>query len=480
MRIEAETPDRPASLRVRALRGAALSVAGAGTGQALRLVSNLIVSRLLFPEAFGLMAIVSMVRVGLQMISDFGVRNSIIQHRSGEDRDFLDTAWTIQVFRGFVLWGSATLIALPMARFYDQHALLSLIPAAATAAIVDGFTSTKIATRTRRIQLARIVAIDLSGKVGSLLVMLVLAYVYRSVWALVAGGLVQSTIQMLLSHMALPGKRDRFRWHPAYGREILHFGKWILLSSLFTFFGRRMDVIVLGRLVNIDVLGIYSIGILGSTAARVLFSRFAQVLMASFSEANREGSERLRTNLRTTKRLVLPAGALMCAAGVAIGPAFYRYLYDPRYWEAGWIAQLSMGVLWFSMLQDVNGRALVALGDSRGLALSNGVRTAVSTVGCVLGVTWFGLAGALFGLIAGAAAAWAASLAVLSGHKVGSVIEDLAVTLAGIPVALLCALPVQHWVEPRQVAVATLAAGAVLLLPAVAGFGIYAWRTTVR
>jgi len=480
MRIEAETPDRPASLRVRALRGAALSVVGGGAGQALRLGSNLIVSRLLFPEAFGLMAIVSMVRVGLQMISDFGVRNSIIQHRSGEDRDFLDTAWTIQVFRGFVLWGCATLIALPMARFYDQEALLSLIPAAAAAAIVDGFASTKIATQTRRIQLARIVAIDLYGKLGSLIVMLTLAYVYRSVWALVAGGLVQSAVQTLLSHMVLPGRRDRFRWHPAFGREILNFGKWILLSSLFTFLGRRMDVIVLGRLISIDVLGIYSIGILGSTAARVLFSRFAQVLMASFSEANREGSERLRSNLRTTKRLVLPGGALMCAAGVAVGPAFYRYLYDPRYWEAGWIAQLSMGVLWFSMLQDVNGRALVALGNSRGLAISNGVRTAVSVVGCIVGATWLGLAGALLGLIVGAAAAWIASLSVLVRHKVGSAMEDVAVTLVGTPLVFLCALPPRYWVEPQQVAVVTLAVGAALLLPVGAGFTVYVWRTMLR
>jgi len=480
MSIETDTPNLSVSLRVRALRGMALSLMGGGASQGLRLLSNLILSRLLFPEAFGLMAIVSMVNMGLEMVSDFGVRLAIIQHRSGENRDFLDTAWTLQVLRGFLLWGVGTLLAFPMAYFYKQDALLALIPAASAAAALGGFASTKIATLTRRIQFARIVAIDFGGKLISVIVMVTLAFVYRSVWALVVGSLLQVTVQTLLSHVAIPGARDHFRWHPEHAREILNFGKWILLSSLFTFLGRRMDVIVLARLVAIDVLGVYSIGVLASTLTRALFGRFAHVLMASFSEAKRHGPEHLRTNLRSTKRLVLPAGALVCTLIVAIAPSIFQYLYDPRYHDAGWITQLSAGVLWFSTLQDVNGRAMVALGDSPNFALSNGVRTVVSSVGCVVGFIWLGLAGALIGLILGGAAAWAVGLLVLRTHGLGSPLEDVAVTLCGGLMCLACALPARYWAEPQQVALVTLAVGAGLLLPAGTGFGVYAWRTLAR
>ncbi|MBC7180880.1 MAG: polysaccharide biosynthesis protein, partial [Roseovarius sp.] len=48
-------------LLARALRSSALTVAGFGGAQVLRLASNLILARLLFPEAFGLMAIVSVI-----------------------------------------------------------------------------------------------------------------------------------------------------------------------------------------------------------------------------------------------------------------------------------------------------------------------------------------------------------------------------------------------------------------------------------
>ena len=88
------------SIRSRALRGTLWVLVGNGASQGLRLASNLILSRLLFPEAFGLMAIVNLVTLGLQMISNVGIRPAIIRHAEGDRRDFLDTAWTIHTHKG--------------------------------------------------------------------------------------------------------------------------------------------------------------------------------------------------------------------------------------------------------------------------------------------------------------------------------------------------------------------------------------------
>ena len=60
--------EREAGLTGRALRGSALTAGSYAITQGLRLASNLILTRLLFPEAFGLMALVSVVLVGLQKI----------------------------------------------------------------------------------------------------------------------------------------------------------------------------------------------------------------------------------------------------------------------------------------------------------------------------------------------------------------------------------------------------------------------------
>ena len=65
-------------VRARALRGASMTMIGFGGSNFLRLVSNLILTRLLFPEAFGLMALVQVFMSGMQMFSDIGIKTAIM------------------------------------------------------------------------------------------------------------------------------------------------------------------------------------------------------------------------------------------------------------------------------------------------------------------------------------------------------------------------------------------------------------------
>ncbi len=112
------------TLKQRAIRGSLWTLSGHTSSQILRLGSNLILTRLLFPEAFGLMALVQTFIIGLEMFSDVGIRPSIIQNHRGNDPSFLNTAWTIQVIRGFMLWLGACLMAIPAANFFHQPMLV--------------------------------------------------------------------------------------------------------------------------------------------------------------------------------------------------------------------------------------------------------------------------------------------------------------------------------------------------------------------
>ena len=100
------------SLNARFMRSSMFTMGGYVATQVLRLGSNLILTRILFPEAFGLMALVAVILQGLTMFSDVGVSPSIMQSKRGDDQQFLDTAWTIQVIRGTLLWLFACAIAL--------------------------------------------------------------------------------------------------------------------------------------------------------------------------------------------------------------------------------------------------------------------------------------------------------------------------------------------------------------------------------
>src|SRR5687767_10200117 len=66
-------------LRTTVRRGSAWSLAAYGGSQLLRFAGNLILTRLLVPEAFGLMALINALLQGLQLFSDIGIGPSIIQ-----------------------------------------------------------------------------------------------------------------------------------------------------------------------------------------------------------------------------------------------------------------------------------------------------------------------------------------------------------------------------------------------------------------
>ena len=142
------------------LRAGGWIVAGYGLSQVLRLGSNLIMTRLLVPEMFGVMAIATMVTVMLTLLSDIGLRQNIVQSRRGDDPAFLDTAWVVQIFRGLMLWlvalgiGAGLYFAgrhgmLPANSVYAAPILPLVIAVSAFASVLMGFQSTAIATAHR-------------------------------------------------------------------------------------------------------------------------------------------------------------------------------------------------------------------------------------------------------------------------------------------------------------------------------------------
>src|SRR4051812_30923496 len=125
--IPSKLPMQP-SLKALVLRGSAWMIVGHGAGQVIRLVKSLILTRLLFPEAFGMMALVGVVMYGLQMLSDVGLLQAVLRDKRGDEPDFLNTVWTMQAVRGALLWGASCLVAYPMALFYGEPDLALLIP----------------------------------------------------------------------------------------------------------------------------------------------------------------------------------------------------------------------------------------------------------------------------------------------------------------------------------------------------------------
>ena len=209
--------------RARALRSSAILVFGFGSSNVLRLASNLVLARLLFPEAFGLMSLVYVFLTGLGMFSDLGLNLSIIQNKRGAEPEFLNTAWTLQIIRGVILWLCACALAYPATLIYNEPQLAQLLPVVGLSAIIQSFTTTKVALANRNLQIGWQVFTDLGSQIVTLALTAVLAWLTGSVWSLVAGALFGILLKVAAQHVMLRGPPNRWHWDAALAWEMINF-----------------------------------------------------------------------------------------------------------------------------------------------------------------------------------------------------------------------------------------------------------------
>lgn len=384
-----------AALSSPARRGAVWTAVGYGGGQVLRFAGNIVLSRLLFREAFGMTAIVGSILQALQLFSDIGIGPSIIQSARGEDRKFLATAWTIQVVRGVAIWLCVCAAAVPLAAFYGESELAWIAPIGGLSVLVSGFASTKLFTANKNLEMGRLTRIELASQVIGLVVQVVWALIDRSVWALVGGGLAVSLSKTLLSHLSLPGVRDRFGWDPEAARALVRFGRWIFFSTLLTYCVTQADRLVFGKLVPLDVMGDYSIAVqiamlpamgIGALSLSVAFPHYSRLFNAR---------QDLNETFHKTRARCLWLSGWMCSGLVAGGQAAVSLLYDERYHQAGWIVQVLACGAWFFALEATNGAALLACDRAKWVAFSNGAKLVGMVVLIPIGFRYWGFPGAV-------------------------------------------------------------------------------------
>lgn len=332
-------------LKARVIRGSTLTVAGYSISQGTRLVSNLILTRILFPEAFGLMAIIQVFMQGLAMFSDMGIGPSIIQDKRGNELNFLNTAWTIQVMRGFLLFIICGVMAYPLGEIYNSPSLSYLLPVAGLSAVIAGFNPTKLVTANRNLALGWNTVVEITSQILSVFLLIGLALWLRSVWALVIGGVLTSVLKLILIHQLVPGPRNRFAWDGKSLTSIVNFGKWIFFASVVGFFVQQGDKLVLAAFMTNAELGIYSIAFILASAAWALNSKLNQLIFFPiYAELQDLNPSQLRPKINKARiaicSLLLPPLTLLAI----FGDQLVMILYDQRYWDAGWMVQvLSFG-----------------------------------------------------------------------------------------------------------------------------------------
>ena len=421
----------------RALRGSALTAGSFAITQGLRLASNLVLTRLLFPEAFGLMALVSVVLVGLQMFSDTGVGPAISRSPRGDESTFLDTAWTINLIRGVLLWGLTCALAWPLAMLWQAPDLVLLLPVAGVTLLIAGFNPTRIDTANRHLMLGRLTALDLVAQGVGIAAMVGLAFALQSVWALVIGAIIGSAAKLGLCWAWLPGPANRWRWERAAATELVHFGKWIFLSTVCGFLLAQGDKAILGHYLSLEALGIYNIGFFLASFPALMAQAVVSRVMIPLYRVRAEG--RGETALRRA-RWGLTAGIVLALAVLALaGDPLVRFLYDDRYLAAGAILTAVALVQMPGIVGMTYDQSALAANDGRGYFALIAMRAGAQTAAFLAGALWAGLGGALLGQGLAAVAVHPLIIRLARRHAVWDARHDLAMAalVAGLATLVL-------------------------------------------
>lgn len=389
--------------------------------QFIRLGSNLLLTRLLLPESFGMLGIVIVMMVGFALFSDLGISQNIVRSPRGDEPVFLDTAWTVQILRGCLIWLLATLGAVVLAvaadrgwvkpgTVYANPQLPSVIAVFSLTLLISGFSSTKVATVRRHMQMRAIVQLELVSQVIALLVMVPVAWWTHSIWALVSGSLVACISSTLLGHFVLPGHSNRLAWDRSALRDLVGFGKWVFLSSILGFMVINGDRLLLGGMVDAQTMGLYTIAFLLVSAVQTVMTIMSMnLIFPALSEVSRDRPHDMATTANKFQRLSDLFLLSTCGFIIPAGSSIVGLLYDARYQGAGsMLSLLALGTIgWRYQVID---QCYLAMGKPQLATVINMLRLLVLYAGVPLGFYYYELPGALSAIVASQFAGWPAAI----------------------------------------------------------------------
>ncbi len=289
----------------------------------LQLLKVVILARLLSPGAFGLLGIALLAIAALRQFSKLGFDEALIQHEDEDVDAYLNTAWMIKIIRGFVIALTAFLIAPYLAVFFGEPKAEPLIRVIGVSPLVLGLQNPAVMYFQKNLNFHREFIYQVGGRLVDLVVAVVIAFVFRSVWALVAGIVAMNAIKLIISYR-IHKFRPNIEFNLGYGREMFGFGKWMFASAILVFLYRQGDDAFVGWFFTATSLGFYQIAYRFSNApATEVTHVISRVAFPAFSKVQND-KERLREGYFRVIQLSTTIGFPMAAGIAAVTPQFVQ------------------------------------------------------------------------------------------------------------------------------------------------------------
>jgi len=301
-------------------------------GKGVVFVNTIILSRLLDPADFGLLAL-GLLAIGyLEIFNDFGVKSAVIYNRDDPERT-ANVAFSINMFIGVTLTALAFLVAPLISDFFREDRLIPILRVLSFSFVLSSFASIHDARIRRELKFKRQIIPEVMKSVAKGIVSISLAFAGYGVWSLVWGhlaGIISSVVFYWYSYRWIPKLEMDF----ALGRNILGYGYKMLIAGMFGQLQKNVDYLLIGRRMASAQLGYYTLAYrLPELLILNIVTVIGQVMFPTYSKLQNDMKLLGRgflTTLRYVSLLTVPVGI-----GIfIITPEFVLVFYSDRWADA--------------------------------------------------------------------------------------------------------------------------------------------------
>ena len=318
------------SWKARAARGGFWLGTGTVTENGLRFARNVILTRILAQNAFGLMFMVTAVTGAMDAFTQIGVKEAVIQSPRGSEKEYLNGAWWLAFLRGAALYFIALSLTPFIASFYHEPRLRPMLAVALLSVVSNGAMSPMVYVAAKEMRYLKWVTVFQGSACLGVITSVVLAFFVPNAWALVIGFAVESFARCALSFIVCPF-RPGLSFDTECLRALFRYAKGVLGLGVLAFLYAKADVFVIGK-----VLGFSSVAMYELAFSLVYFPNMfceaivSPILMPTFSSLQND-RPRLRAGfLRASSMLALvffPALAAMACCSKWILTIAYGHAY---------------------------------------------------------------------------------------------------------------------------------------------------------
>ena len=219
------------------------------------LIRLIVLARVLSPNDFGLMGIALLTMSTLETFSQTGFQQALIQKKENVE-SYLNSAWTVLILRGFILFVILYFIAPHAAIFFSAPEAKAIIRVIGFSIFFQALTNIGIIYFQKELEFNKEFIYQFSGTLADFIVSISAVLILRNVWALVLGLLAGNIMRCLVSYLVHP-YRPHLSKCLGKAKELFGFGKWIMSSSILIFLIAQGDDIFVGKLLGTTALGFY-------------------------------------------------------------------------------------------------------------------------------------------------------------------------------------------------------------------------------